>query len=195
MRNYNKILLVSLVLFLCLSFSSTAQANLLNNAGFETGNFDNWDTYQFGSQGVSNLNPHTGQYQARLYWDTWIRQTVALTPGVEYKASSWVYMPQDGGYATVAIIFYNSTGTTSQRRERSWDRYPGDEQYAKLETDWVTAPAFTAYAEVECSLTTSANYIDFDDVELVAIPEPSSMLLLLFGICGIFRFNRKKRSN
>jgi len=193
MRIRNKILIVSLTLFASLGLNSLAEANLLINPGFETGNFSGWTPYIFGSETVSNTNPHTGQYQARISNYGWMTQTVNLTPNTSYKLSSFLYMPQDGGYASISITFYNASGTTSFQQERSWERYPGDQQYDKIETDWIAAPSYTAYAKVQCSVTTAPTYIDFDDVDLEVIPEPSSLVLLLAGLTGLSGLSFKKR--
>jgi hypothetical protein len=101
-------------------------------------------------------------------------------------------MPQDGGDAAISITFYNSTGTTSFQQERSWVRIPGNQQYEMIETDWLTAPDYTAYAKVRCSVDSAGSYIDFDDVSLDVIPEPSSLLILLSGLTGLFGLSFKK---
>jgi hypothetical protein len=189
MKNMKKLTIIIAIL---LTLPAAASANLLTNPGFETGNFSGWTPYAYGSENVSSANPHTGQYEARIYNNGWITQTVNLTPNIAYKLSSYLYMPQDGGDAAISITFYNSTGTTSFQQERSWVRIPGNQQYEKIETDWLTAPDYTAYAKVRCSVDSAGSYIDFDDVSLDVIPEPSSLLILLSGLTGLFGLSFKK---
>ncbi|HOX09500.1 MAG TPA: carbohydrate binding domain-containing protein [Candidatus Omnitrophota bacterium] len=176
-----------LTIAILLAIPAAASANLLVNPGFETGNFSGWSPYAFGSEQVSSANPHTGAYEARINNYGWITQTVnSVTPNTAYKLSSYLYMPQDGGEASISITFYNSTGTTSFQQERTWERIPGSAQYEKIETDWLTAPDYTAYARVRCSVASAGSYIDFDDVSLDVIPEPSSLLIFFSGLTGLF---------
>jgi uncharacterized protein YjdB/regulation of enolase protein 1 (concanavalin A-like superfamily) len=65
-------------------------SNLLNNPGFETGNFTNWPS-NFNQAAVVNTNTHTGTYAAKLataYGG--IEQIVTgLTPNTTYTLSAW----------------------------------------------------------------------------------------------------------
>ncbi len=179
------------IIALLLTIPAAASANLITNPGFETGNFSGWSPYAYGSEQVSSANPHTGTYEARINNYGWVTQTVnSVTPNTAYKLSSYLYMPQDGGEASISITFYNSTGTSSFQQERTWERIPGSAQYEKIETDWLTAPDYTAYARVRCSVASAGSYIDFDDVSLDVIPEPGSLVLLLTGLLGL-RFKKR----
>jgi hypothetical protein len=191
-KNMNKTA-IFIVALLMLS-PAAANANLITNPGFETGNFSGWSPYAYGSEQVSSANPNSGQYEARIYNYGWITQTVNVTPDTSYKLSSYLYMPQDGGEASISITFYNSSGTSSFQQERTWERIPGSQQYEKIETDWLVAPSYTAYAKVKCSVASAGSYIDFDDVNLEVIPEPASILLLLSGLTGLFGLGLKKKS-
>lgn len=191
----DKIMKKSLILIIAalLMSPAVANANLLVNPGFETGNFSGWTPSIVGLQTVTDANPHSGQYEARIYQYGNFSQNVSVTPNTEYKLSSFMYIPTNGGYASISLTFFNASGTSSFQQERSWERYPGSAQYEKIETDWLTAPGYAAYARVQCSVTTAGNYIEFDDVSLDVVPEPTSLLLLSSGLAGLLGLGFKKR--
>jgi len=182
-----------LIIAVLLMSPAAASANLLVNPGFETGNFSGWTPSIVGLQTVSDSNPHSGQYEARIYQFGNFSQNVTVTPNTVYKLSSFMYIPTNGGYASISLTFFNASGTSSFEQERSWERYPGSQQYEIIETDWLTAPSYAAYARVRCSVTTAGSYIDFDDVSLDVIPEPTSLLLLFSGLTGLFGLRLKRR--
>jgi hypothetical protein len=89
-----------------ISFESPAGSELLDNEGFEDGDFTSWTEAGAGtwSVGGATPTPHGGSYQAKLAVTsaqtaahTLTADAVAVTGATVYKFSSWVWF--DGGAA------------------------------------------------------------------------------------------------
>ena len=97
------VLLVSFVVAPC------GAAELVQNGGFETGNFSSW-TVTPASVGsliaVNTVDPHTGSYAAAFgavsTQDDTIAQTLATVAGQSYSISFWLAHP----YNTTANDFH-----------------------------------------------------------------------------------------
>ena len=80
--------ILAVVSLLGLGITQSARANLITNAGFETGDFSGWmvsgtDNDVVGS--VPFISPHSGNYQALFgFLSNSIKQDVATTPGSSY---------------------------------------------------------------------------------------------------------------
>src|SRR5262249_39265778 len=111
-------------LVLATLFPGAAQANLVTNPGFETGNFTGWalsgDTI---FTGVDNFSPHSGRFGAALgtsipdprFPNTFpstgsITQTLATTVGVSYDIEFWLNTAVKPNFLSVsfAVIFLAS---------------------------------------------------------------------------------------
>src|SRR5581483_11077436 len=86
-----------LLLLLVVLLALPANANLIVNGGFETGNFSGWDVsgatvYGF-DYGITNAGPHSGTYAAyfgAMTGNTSLSQTLSTIPGQLYDGSFWI---------------------------------------------------------------------------------------------------------
>ena len=183
------------IMAVLIAMPSVAQAtNLLINPGFE-------DETPIGWANWGDSNYVTDQYrngaQSGHAW-TWdnsdgkFEQWIDVTPGVEYKASgylkctgmqdgeAWIQFQWDGGGTAIESAKLTSTA--------DWTYY---------ETDWVEAPSGVATAKVAYVLQAPSNHLAndvyFDDAKFEAVPEPSSLLLLISGIAGLFVISKRKK--
>ena len=103
MRRSGLPLALPLVLLVLLSQRSAAQpVNLIEDGGFESGEFEGWtgyglEGYYYPYDYVSSVNPLTGYYAAKLgsYYQSEIGTVVAVTAGQPYQLSFWLQVVQD----------------------------------------------------------------------------------------------------
>jgi hypothetical protein len=181
---------------LLLAGSLCAQANLLQNASFETAGTDatkaqywQWENPDqngsvWGTASREQWRAHSGTYEAALAgsWagDTqggWWQQAAA-EPGVTYTASAW-FWADDGWTAVdqgIKIEFYDATLTTPIHTVTN--------QISGISTNWqqetvqAVAPQDAAYVRVVIYVWgVGANgALQFDDVELIA--EPGTVIII-----------------
>lgn len=148
-----------------------ASANLINNPGFETGDFTGWTPS--GSLAVNNFNPHSGTFAAQFFLAGSLSQTVATIAGVTYDFSFW---SNDSSAGSLTGLTLNGVGIALPD-----GGFPPYQQFAL---------SFLATGSTTFTFTLNSGYF-LDDVSLTAqggtgVPDTgSSALLLGLSLAGI----------
>ena len=164
--------------------STSQAANLVQNGGFEIGDFTGWT--QSGNTGYTSVQssfPLSGTFSAffgPIGSDGFISQALVTTPGQSYTVSFWL---QNGASGANDFRLY-------------WD---GSEIY-----NFFNASAFgyTQYSFVEQATTSSTelsmgfrnvpNFFFLDDVDVSPVPIPGAVWLFGSGIVGLIGLKRRR---
>ena len=180
--------------------ASSAQAQLVTNGGFETGDLTGWsfDQAVASSNFTIFLSPsgaHSGNYAASFASDSsegsdGIAQNVATTPGAQYQFSFWAAPDDKGGLAAyVGGQLVLNTG------------YPGsgsNHVYQLYSFNFTATSPSTQLLFYGGGSTDGAHgaYL-LDDVAVTpvgAVPEPSQWALMALGLAAIGVVARRQRS-
>lgn len=184
--NLNKWIGVSL---LAAGMATSANANLVVNGGFETGNFSGWTTQAaaFGSNyGVINGQSHSGTFSARFQANQGqqdaIWQTLNTVQGTNYKINFWLYNAGVGD-DNLQVLWEGSNILNQAPIEaplESWTEYT------------LNAVATTNGSEFKFRLYDGNAWALLDDVNVTAspVPEPATMAVLGGGLLLLIRRRR-----
>lgn len=179
----------------------------LSNAGFESGLSD-WSQWQPGNT-VLNSWGHSGVSSAAGWWQTSAWQDVTIAnPNLQYQVGGWVFDDvagneslRNGAFASIRVEFKNASDTIVG----TWTT--GSLTGANLTDNvWndltaVITPSGYGAGITKATLVWEVNNSGvgdgrgiFDDLTLapVAIPEASSMSMLMLGLAGACWFLRKR---
>jgi hypothetical protein len=190
--------LVALMFVGLMTVGSSSAQNLINNAGFETGDFTSWtltgntvdgtvanDNTFVADCGYSNTCSQSGNFQAlfgAVGSPGGVSQTVATTPGGTYEVSFW--LQGDGGTPSSISISFGGVTLISQANQPGFDYT----FYSFLVN--VTGPTST----FAISVRDDPVYYSLDDVAVVQTPEPASLALLGSAMTLGAGYVRKVRS-
>ena len=198
--------LLILVIALLLVSPALVSANLLVNPGFEEtgegGHTQGWyEDYNSNIFGAID-NPRSGSWHATNYNDGGMAQDVDVIAGMQYRLTGYAYIPTGIGGSPwgtyIGVKFKRANGSTALSWEKSDFKNMTRDQYNMADSDWIVAPDDAVTAAIRFGTWASnpwepVNPTDFDDFSFDAVPEPSSLMLLLTGITGIFGLGLKKR--
>ena len=184
--NLNKIVFVAC----CAAVSvSAAQADLLVNGGFETGNLSGWNVPNSNWLGVSTGSAfaHSGTYG--LDWgpvgqQLYIDQDIATVVGAKYDLSFW-YRINYGPTNEISALVDNTT---------VFDAFdpPAD---ATWTMESVAFTATSTSTNIKFGFRQDPGYSGFDDASVVqtsaATPAPAAILPFITGLIG---YSRRRRS-
>lgn len=168
--------------------------NLVQNCGFESGDFSSWNTgpASSGSDFFVGSSGHTGTYDA-LFGATAglpdvINQVVATTPGHLYDLS--FYLKSDGNTPNGGFIAYSDTsfhvlGSASDLMVFDWT----------LED--FTFTATTPSTRIFFGAQDGPGFLQVDDFVLtdVTVPEPLTLGIFGAGLAGAFAMRRRKNKS
>jgi subtilase family serine protease len=154
------------------SFALQISPSLVQNGGFETGNFTNWslagDT-NINSVSASRFTPHSGQYAAAFgqYGSlAYLSQTVPTVPGQAYLLSFWVANPMSGTPNQLLVDWIqNPANTNTLLSLTNLDAFTWtNEQFIVTSTG--------ASAVLQFGFRDDPQYLGLDDVSLIPVPTP-----------------------
>jgi PEP-CTERM motif len=178
------------VVGLALALSSvSAQADLVQNGGFETGDFSGWtQTGNTGFTGVAAGVAHSGNFGAffgAVGSLGGITQTLSTISGTSYLIDFW--LQSDGGTPSRAVVTFGGNTIFDQ---------------TNLPASSYTEHSFTVAATSNSTVLSltfrdDPGFFSLDDVSVnvaSAVPEPSTWAMLLIGFAGLgfMAYRRKK---
>ena len=176
------------------SLCNTIAGNLLQNCGFESGSFSNWNTSpapsgsDFGVGGPGNTGSFDAYFGATAGMPDQIFQTVQTIPGHLYDLE--FYFKSDGDLPNGAFVGYFDT---------SFHQLGGSPNLPQF--DW-TVEAFTFspttnFAQIRFGAQDGPGFLLLDDVVVrdITVPEPFTLGMFGAGLAGAIAMRRRKRNS
>ena len=214
-----KILLIAMVGFVSIGAQADITANLLSNAGFESGLTD-WNTWwgpdlNMWAGGAGDAHSGAGAVSTATLnnnvLDSWggVNQTVTgIVPGETYEASAWLRFGNAVYNQAYLQVEWQDAGGGFLLKDESpamiQDDVAGDPifwnwTYAQEVMTGLVAPAGAAQANIQVAfyadsagalVTGGDTWMNIDDVEFGVVPEPATLGLAVIG--GALLWFRKR---
>jgi hypothetical protein len=187
-KHISRLAMVAASLFLMISFNATPSSalNLVNNGGFETGDFTGWTTN--GPYISVGGNAFEGSYAANLGTSGGLgylsQAGIPTIIGQNYQLS--YALASSGGIVNQFEASVNGTKLFTSLNDPS-------QPYAVQTFDFIADSAITELVFAERN-DPGGFVLDNVSVELAPIPEPSTLLLLGVGLLGASFLRRRIRS-
>jgi hypothetical protein len=168
--------------------TSVARAAIIQNGGFETGDFTGWTTSDLTYSGVvasgiySDVNSHSGNYLASLGPIGSIgslSQNIPTTVGQNYELSLFLKNQSQGAFPNQFQIFINGDNIFNEVNIDTPD-------YTKYSFNFI---ATTASTELRFGVRNDPAHLFLDDVNVIpiAVPEPLSLgSIVVAGAIGLW---------
>lgn len=164
--------------------SFCANANLVVNGGFETGNFSGWKKVA-NFTGVENTAAQSGTYGAALgnmNGIGTISQNISTAAGGDYQLSYW--FTSDGQTPNYFGVLWNGTQIAGSQISNG---------AAIAYTNFVFMLVGTGSDTLTFQERNDPGYLGLDTVTLNRIPEPGSLALVGLGIVALGLSRRRSR--
>lgn len=174
--------------------AGAAQAELVTNGNFETGNLSGFsvDPNGIGYVGVDSEAPHAGAYSAFFAGtdpaspDT-LTQTLATDIGATYHISFWLQSEADANPDNMFSASFGNAVLLSLVNDAGF-------AYRNFTYDLVASSSSSVLSFMGYNAPTA---FDLDDISVTRVgsaevPEPGSAALLGLGLIGMMRLRRKQ---
>lgn len=170
--------------------TSIAQAAIIQNGGFETGDFTGWTTSDLTYSGVvdsriyssPDLNSHSGNYYASLGpigSIGFLSQNIFTTVGQTYELNLFLKNQSQNAFPNQFQIFINGDNIFNEININPLD-------YTKYSFNFIARAAST---EVKFGVRNDPGHLFLDDVNVIpiAVPEPLSLGgIVVAGAIGLW---------